>query len=170
MELVNSGKFREDLYYRLNISLITVPPLREREEDVVCLSRAFLDKYCRKYGIEKSFEDGAIKALQSYSWPGNVRELENMMHRLVINSKEDTVFVSDVEKLIHGKVYDDVIDNLRKTISEGNKIEFEELIKNQEVRLIEYALKKEGTTRKAADFLGITQAKLMRKKQKYEIN
>ena len=170
MELVSGGKFREDLYYRLNISLITVPPLREREEDVVCLSRAFLDKYCRKYGIEKSFEDGAIKALQSYSWPGNVRELENMMHRLVINSKEATVFVSDVEKLIHGKVYDDVIDNLRKTISEGNKIEFEELIKNQEVRLIEYALKKEGTTRKAADFLGITQAKLMRKKQKYEIN
>ena len=168
-DLVSQGKFREDLYYRLNISLITVPPLRNREEDVLCLSRTFLENYTRKYGLEKDFENGSLKALQNYNWPGNVRELENMIHRLVINSKDEIIKVSDVEKLIHGKVYDDVLDSLRKTMSEGNKIDFEDLIKNQEVRLIEYALKKEGTTRKAAEFLGITQAKLMRKKQKYEI-
>jgi len=168
-DLVSQGKFREDLYYRLNISLITVPPLRNREEDVLCLSRTFLENYTRKYGLEKDFETGSLKALQNYNWPGNVRELENMIHRLVINSKDEIIKVSDVEKLIHGKVYDDVLDSLRKTIAEGNRIDFEELIKNQEIRLIEYALKKEGTTRKAAEFLGITQAKLMRKKQKYEI-
>jgi transcriptional regulator with PAS, ATPase and Fis domain len=168
--LIDQGKFREDLYYRLNISIIVVPPLRKRPEDIICLSEEFLKKYCNKYDVEKSLEDEAMNALSTYAWPGNVRELENMIHRLVINSKEDVIKSLEVESIIHGRVYENVMMKLRSEISSGNSLDFEEIMKQQEKKLLEYALKKEVTTRKAADFLGITQAKFMRKKQKYDIS
>ncbi|MFT3829513.1 MAG: sigma-54 dependent transcriptional regulator [Opitutaceae bacterium] len=82
---VAEGKFRQDLYYRLNVFPIHVPPLRERAEDVVLLADAFLKRYARKHGIKSSgWSEAAASAIRAYSWPGNVRELQNTVERAVI--------------------------------------------------------------------------------------
>ena len=76
-ELVDSGAFREDLYYRLNICTIDVPPLRERRDDIPCLAEYFVNDWSTKYSVRKEIEHDAMQTLYYHSWPGNVRELEN---------------------------------------------------------------------------------------------
>ena len=84
-EEVRKGRFRPDLYYRLNVFPITVPPLRERKEDIPLLVQAFIERYARKLGKQiTSIEKETMKALQDYPWPGNVRELESVVERAVI--------------------------------------------------------------------------------------
>ena len=84
-EEVEKGNFREDLYYRLNVFPIAVPPLREREGDILLLANTFLERHARRHGIEKiSFSKSCERAIDAHSWPGNVRELENALERAVI--------------------------------------------------------------------------------------
>ena len=88
MAAVQKGDFREDLYYRLNVFPITVPPLRDREADVVFLAQKFLEKYQRKHGIKPAgFNKAASSLIKTHSWPGNVRELQNTIERAVILSE-----------------------------------------------------------------------------------
>jgi DNA-binding NtrC family response regulator len=97
MQLVKKGLFREDLFYRLHIISIDLPPLRDREGDVVQLADFFLAKYVQELDKKAMyFTSKALDALQAYSWPGNVRELQNLMHRLVILSDEQTIDVPDL--------------------------------------------------------------------------
>ncbi|MCP4004611.1 MAG: sigma-54-dependent Fis family transcriptional regulator [bacterium] len=91
-EMVQSGGFREDLYYRLNVVNVWVPPLRERREEIPILSDHFLKVYSRKYSRELvPLSDRLTKGFASYDWPGNVRELENMIKRIVVLQNEDTI-------------------------------------------------------------------------------
>ena len=91
-EMVESGKFREDLYYRLNIIMIHVPPLRERNEDIPLLSEHFCGKFAGKMGKPvKGFSPAAMEALLAYEWPGNVRQLENVIERAVIMTAGETI-------------------------------------------------------------------------------
>jgi transcriptional regulator with GAF, ATPase, and Fis domain len=84
-EEIHKGRFREDLYYRLNVFPITVPPLRQRKEDIPLLVQAFIERYARKLGKQiTSIQKKAMKALQDYPWPGNIRELESVLERAVI--------------------------------------------------------------------------------------
>ena len=84
-EEVRKGRFRQDLYYRLNVFPITVPPLRQRKDDIPLLVQAFIERYARKLGKQiTSVQKETMKALQEYSWPGNVRELESIIERAVI--------------------------------------------------------------------------------------
>ena len=84
-EDVRQGRFRQDLYYRLNVFPITVPPLRQRKEDIPILAQAFTERYARKLGKPiTSIQKGTMKALQDYPWPGNIRELESVIERAVI--------------------------------------------------------------------------------------
>ncbi|WP_206457862.1 sigma-54 interaction domain-containing protein [Anaerovorax sp. IOR16] len=168
-QLVEQGKFREDLYYRLNIYIITVPPLRDRRDDIVSLAVSFLGRYCNHYKIDKEFAPNALIKLTDYDWPGNVRELENLIHRVVISVKSHVITEDDIEGVLNEKTYDDLIINLKRNMKSLPSLDFEKIIEQQEVQLIQYALKKFGTTRKAAEFLHISQPKLMRKKQKYDI-
>ena len=86
-DMVGEGDFREDLYYRLNVVPIFLPPLRDREGDIPALAMAFLDRYCRKIDVEaKRFSPETMRMMESYSWPGNVRELRNIVERLAILS------------------------------------------------------------------------------------
>jgi DNA-binding NtrC family response regulator len=97
MQLVRKGLFREDLYYRLNIISIDLPPLRERGNDILQLIDFFLTKYVRELGkTAMRFSPKAIKALKDYSWPGNVRELQNLVHRLVIMADDSTIDIPDL--------------------------------------------------------------------------
>ena len=97
MQLVKKGLFREDLYYRLNIIAIDLPPLRERGDDILQLIYFFLAKYVKELGKSSmKFTPKALQALKDYSWPGNVRELQNLIHRLVIMSEDSTIDMPDL--------------------------------------------------------------------------
>jgi DNA-binding NtrC family response regulator len=95
--LVEKGTFREDLYFRINVLTLEVPPLRERGDDVLLLTRYFGSKFARE--LERPaprFSDDALRALRNYDWPGNVRELENVVQRLVVMHEEEVIDVSDL--------------------------------------------------------------------------
>ncbi len=105
---VNAGKFREDLFYRLNVITIRLPSLRERVGDIPLLVRCFLKVYCEKNAMPiKKITPRAMQALANYNWPGNVRELENTIERAVILSEKESIdiddlFIPDVDKLVQG--------------------------------------------------------------------
>ncbi|NIP53296.1 MAG: hypothetical protein GWN13_15550, partial [Phycisphaerae bacterium] len=93
-EAINHGEFREDLYYRLAVLPISIPPLRERADDIPVLAQHFIQKYSDSRDLRLS--SSAIKTMQDYSWPGNVRELENLMQRLVILARNNEISKSDL--------------------------------------------------------------------------
>jgi DNA-binding NtrC family response regulator len=167
-ELVESGSFREDLYYRLNICEIHIPPLRERPDDITVLAAHFLERYNGAYKLQKRFAPASMGAMLAYEWPGNVRELENAVHRLVINSKRDQIEESDVYRALRRNPYggEDARSERSHCEEEGG---LARVVAQYERRLIEDALKHRKSTRKAAEYLGISQSQLMRKKQKYNI-
>lgn len=166
-KLVEEGRFREDLYYRLNICLINVPPLRMRKDDIVCLSDTFLKNYSKKYGVEKTFAKDAYDALKEYHWPGNVRELENTVHRLYIAEKGRTIDGYSIDMLLNQNLYHYRVSDLKRELKNEESLDFNKIMEEQERKLIEYALEKQKTTRAAAEFLNIPQATLARKKVKY---
>ncbi|WP_424964102.1 sigma-54-dependent transcriptional regulator [Ekhidna sp.] len=97
---IENGNFREDLYHRLSVMVITVPPLRERKEDIGLLTDHFLDQVATDYGTaKKSIDKDAVNQLEQYDWTGNIRELRNVVERLVIMS-QDTITKSDVKKYV----------------------------------------------------------------------
>src|SRR5579863_7113394 len=102
-EAVAARQFREDLFYRLNVVRLHVPPLRERREDVRLLVNYFLKKFARdQETVPKSISSGVIKALEQYHWPGNVRELENIVRRALVVAKGDAILLSDLPPEIIG--------------------------------------------------------------------
>ena len=156
-ELVKEGKFREDLYYRLNVLSLKIPPLRERPEDPTALAGYFLNKFSRKYNKKVEFTPEALDLLLSYSFPGNVRELENLIHRLVITS-ESKIRREDLEILLK-----------KEETKEGFKI-LPEAVAELEKRMIEEALRRSGYVQtKAAKLLGIDEKSLRYKRKKYGI-
>lgn len=97
-EAIKAGTFREDLYYRLNVIRINLPPLRERETDIILLAKTFLERFSQENRKKiKGFSEKAIDAIQSYAWPGNVRELENRVKRAVIMSDDKKISLEDLE-------------------------------------------------------------------------
>jgi transcriptional regulator with PAS, ATPase and Fis domain len=168
-KLVDEGKFREDLYYRLNICTIEVPPLRERRADILIMAETFVKKWNKKYNIEKELSPEALNVLYDYYWPGNVRELENVVHRLVISSSDVVITDEEVEDILNENAYGDLINSVKKTFNRNEHLDFHQLMEQQEKQIIEYALKKEGTTRKAAELLRLPQTTFARKKLKYKL-
>lgn len=166
-DLVDQGEFREDLYYRLNICKIDVPPLRDRKDDIICLAEAFVASWTKKYKIEKVLEPEALSVLYDYYWPGNVRELENVVHRLVISSKDVVISREEVDEILNESAYGDLVISVKKNFNRSDELDFHQLMEQQEKQIIEYALKKEGTTRRAADLLGLPQTTFARKKLKH---
>lgn len=97
-EAIKNGSFREDLYYRLNVIRINLPPLRDRQTDILLLAKTFLDRYCQEHRKKiKGFSEKALNAIEGYAWPGNVRELENRVKRAVIMSDGKKISLEDLE-------------------------------------------------------------------------
>ncbi len=97
LRLIQKGSFREDLFFRLNVITIEIPPLRERNNDVLTLAYHFATKFANEYGKSiPKFTDSTMQTLRQYSWPGNVRELENVVQRLVVMTEGNTIQVSDL--------------------------------------------------------------------------
>ncbi len=95
-EEIKKGRFREDLYHRLNVIPVEIPPLRHRKEDIPLLVKVFLEEFQKKSGKAKQISDGVLEAFQNYDWPGNVRELRNTVERLVILSRGDVITEDDL--------------------------------------------------------------------------
>ncbi|MCB0718497.1 MAG: sigma-54-dependent Fis family transcriptional regulator [Bacteroidetes bacterium] len=163
-EAIGSGIFREDLYHRLSVFPVTVPPLRERISDVPLLAAHFISKYCSLYGLpDKTLSSELLAQFQSYSWPGNVRQLENMVQRGVLLSAERTV----VEK---NDVFDAFFSdsNLETAAGEITSMDQVETIDDMERLMIMQALTETNNNQQlAARRLGISARTIRNKLKKY---
>jgi len=190
-EAVAARQFREDLFYRLNVVRLHIPPLRERREDVRLLVNYFLKKFAREQEAEpKSISTGVIKALEAYHWPGNVRELENVVRRALVVAKGDAILLSDLPSEIVGQSgatsasapissaptavgdpgANDVVSLSRKLFQWARKDPKLKLIPAVERELVLQALKETaGNQVQAAKLLGITRATLRKRIEKFGI-
>jgi two-component system, NtrC family, response regulator HydG len=177
-ELVRRGLLREDLYYRLNVVPINIPPLRQRREDVPLLARHFTQRLtARAGGRNVEFSDRALDELMGHSWPGNVRELENLVERLLIFCTGHTIEASDVVAELHrttGPVWEPGAAGDRQgnesTARIGSAREPLSPMGQIELLAIKDALAStNGNVREAAKLLGLGQATVYRKIKKYQI-
>ncbi|MTI81261.1 MAG: sigma-54-dependent Fis family transcriptional regulator [Firmicutes bacterium] len=166
-EMVKNGEFREDLYYRLNVIHIHLPPLRERKEDIHLLANNFIKKYMMGTYPVTGINSDAMELLEKYSWPGNIRELQNIIERAVIICRGDTIMPEHLPKELQRQVSADknVLEGIVNFPEEGVSLE------QVERELILKALEKsESNQTKAAQLLGITRSALIYRSQKYNIN
>ncbi|MBA7479730.1 Transcriptional regulatory protein ZraR [subsurface metagenome] len=162
LDEVNEGRFREDLYYRLNIMQIHVPPLRERVGDIRLLGKHFFDLYNERYrrglsGIDKE----ALRVMERYGWPGNVRELENAMERAVIVCQDGVVRPHDLPRVM--------IDQ-REDVTLQHGVSLIGMLEDTEKELIRLALdRNNGRRNKTARDLRINRTTLFKKMKKYAL-
>ncbi|MBE7148032.1 PAS domain-containing protein [Bacillus mycoides] len=160
-KMVESGTFREDLFYRLNVIPLRVPSLRERMEDVPVLAFHFLQQLNEKYNKNYHLTPDALNLLEFYSWPGNVRELQNMIERLVVSADDPVIEAEFVSKFLTPG-YD--FKKSKPVIT--RVLPLQEALHSVEEQLILLAMKQYKTTTKAAKALGISQSSVSRKYQK----
>ncbi|QWG55151.1 PAS domain-containing protein [Bacillus mycoides] len=160
-KMVESGTFREDLFYRLNVIPLRVPSLRERMEDVPVLAFHFLQQLNEKYNKNYHLTPDALNLLEFYSWPGNVRELQNMIERLVVSADDPVIEAEFVSKFLTPG-YD--FNKSKPVIT--RVLPLQEALHSVEEQLILLAMKQYKTTTKAAKALGISQSSVSRKYQK----
>jgi Nif-specific regulatory protein len=156
---IAEGKFREDLYYRLNVVPILLPPLRERQEDIPMLVSFFLKKYNEENGRVVQIEEGALSVLVEYSWPGNVRELENVIERMVVMAESNMIFKQDVIKVF-------AVNPSETKEKEDLPFTVESVERTKIIRALEQS---GGNQAKAARILGITPRQIGYKIKKYHI-
>ncbi len=168
-KMVEEGSFREDLYYRLNVVPITIPPLRERVEDIFHLASYFLNKYNEKYKSNKTFHSNTIKAIQSYHWPGNVRELENLIERLVVTSESDIIKQNLLPFHTTTSYIDEQDDQLMNVFDQTN-FTLKHALEEVEMYWLRRAYRQYKTTYEIAKALGISQATVVRRLKKYNIS
>jgi transcriptional regulator with PAS, ATPase and Fis domain len=172
-EAIQRGDFREDLYYRLNVFPIFVPPLRERKEDIPFLIHHIITKFNQEYGRSvKGCSKEAIHYLKEYEWPGNVRELENIIGRAMINLglNEDIIRKEHIPDITGENNEEAEVITKPDNYSLSNN-SLKEIVKTTEKQVIQQALKEtNGNRKKAADILGIAVRSLYYKMKQYDIN
>jgi DNA-binding NtrC family response regulator len=157
LEAVDSGRFRQDLLYRINTIEIRMPPLRERKDDIPLLINYYLSHFCQKYNRELVINASDIKKLSRYSWPGNVRELCHAIERAVILTDADSL---DISSIINIKPPENKADSAPKTF---------DLEKVEEITIANALHHFKGNVSQAAKALGLTRGALYRRLDKYEL-
>jgi len=151
--MIEQGKFREDLYYRLNVVTLDLPPLKDRREDILPLAEHFLKKYAEENSKDiKSFSPEVVEFMLNHPWSGNVRELENMVERGVILSKDNTITLAELPQ-----------DMIHQAPAEGKTVDT--VVKNHILKVLEET---NGNISKAAEILGIQRMTLYQKLKKYD--
>ncbi|MQL53429.1 AAA domain-containing protein [Desulfofundulus thermobenzoicus] len=169
-QLVQEGKFREDLFYRLNVMPIYIPPLRERPEDICALTHQFLKHFGERYRITKHLTPAALEVLVSYHWPGNIRELENLIERLIVLYPQREITGKHVLDELFFKLpnSNDTSNNNNDTIEKTFNLT--RAVGSFEQTLIEQIIRQQGNNlEKAAHILGIHRTTLLRKLRKYNL-
>ncbi|MCK5075491.1 MAG: sigma-54-dependent Fis family transcriptional regulator, partial [Calditrichia bacterium] len=159
---VATGAFRSDLYYRINVFRLHLPPLRNRPRDIVYLFKYFLKQYSEKNGISLSIKDNfkIIKLLQNYSWPGNIRQLRNLCENLFIGNTKEEIGIANVEEFLNQSYIK--VDN--------KKPQYKKQLEISEKKMIENALKSFNfNVAKTAGYLGLSRVHLYRKIKKHDI-
>ena len=181
-EEVSEGRFREDLYYRLNVIPIRLPPLRERREDIVPLANYFLAHFCQKYSKDKVFTPHTLEIFRAYLWPGNVRELRNVVERSVVMSMGRSIEISDLASFTgfsaetppptknelsdSGPAYTPLSAASFETMLQDG-VSLEQYLEQCERGYLSYTLQKYHSSYQAAQMLGTSQTSIMRRKKKY---
>ena len=162
-EEVKASRFRPDLFYRLNVIPVSIPPLRDRAEDIPLLVNFFVAKYCQRNGITpKAISQEAMESLNKYSWPGNVRELENCIERAVLLSHSDEITCADFPAK--------VVEN-KSTAVVSNEAPENPTLESIEKAYIYYIMNEaRGKKSKAAQILGIDSSTLYRKLERYKLS
>ncbi len=162
-QMVAEGSFREDLYFRLNVFSISMPPLREHKEDIPIL----VESYLEKSGKSIRFEDTALTLLMGYEWPGNIRELQNVVERAILLCNNQNIGPDQLPSIITRGVASRCVE--QKGAGSGDSID--ERLKKMEIGMIVDALKNtQGVQVKAAELLGINQRSLWHRIKKYGID
>lgn len=180
-KLVAEKRFRADLYYRLAVIPIRLPPLRERREDIVPLAQHFLDQFCQKYMKDKIFTAQTLSNISKYAWPGNVRELKNFVERSVVMSIDKQIEIQDVNSFVdimqvhyhspHAEEnsctsYMPALDaHYEHMLTSG--VSLKQYLAQCERGYIGYALKKYNNSYKSAEALKTSQSAIIRRKKKY---
>ena len=160
-EMVEQGEFRKDLYYRLNVMPIHLPPLRERKEDIQPLAKLFLQKFNHQYHFHKRFAEEVLQGLVQYDWPGNVRELMHVVERFAVSAEEDVIGEGLLREVLGKPIL-------------SNRIICTEILPLMEAReeldriLVTTAMDRFGSTRKAAETLGVNQSTVVRMLNKFK--
>ncbi len=163
--LIEDGRFREDLYYRLNVIPIEVPPLRQRQDDIPLLARHFLEIANEEKGTQvESISDDAMRCLESYTWPGNIRELQNIIERLAILASSEEISVDDLPVKIQGSA-PALATHAPRVPATG--LSFNGVVEEIERDLIRQALEHTGWNKnQAAQLLGLNRTTLLEKIRK----
>lgn len=163
--MIAEGSFRLDLFYRLHVVPVKIPPLRERWEDILPLALMFLNKYNRKYQVSHTLGHELMLVLESHDWPGNVRELQNLIERLVVTADASILSVEHLPASITGSAgHTNSAFRLFKTL---NLKAARELMERE---IIKEAMARMGNTRKAAKIMGVDHSTVVRKAQRYGLN
>lgn len=173
-EMIQKGEFREDLYYRINVINVNIPPLRERKEDIPLLMDVFLEKKCAEMGYSlKQWGKKTLEKMMDHAWPGNVRELQNEVERLVVLAGDDKVITPD---LLSGNIAVK-FDNNDNSLPTGNlrgintKGSLKKALEELEAFMIKEGLKRCNFNKsKLSKELGISRASLIMKVEKYELD
>ena len=159
--MVEEKRFREDLYYRLNVVPINIPPLKDREDDVLPLIKQMLDKINNMYDLKKELSTDVYNALLSYSWPGNVRQLENFIERIVVSSSNDVIEIKELPAdMFRSK------EHARFPLDIDKK-SYKTLLAEYDKFIIDEVVRREGSIPKAAKKMNVDATTLRRKLEKY---
>jgi transcriptional regulator with PAS, ATPase and Fis domain len=160
-KMVSARQFREDLYYRLNVFDVTLPPLRNRREDLLMLIHHFLHRFNHKYGVNRVLTPEALDALHAYEWPGNVRQLENVMERLVVIGEGAWIGLDDLpDEIVR-------IGTRDPDISMQHCGSLDRAVEALKRTLIRRSYEKWKSTRKVAQDLAISQSRASQLIRKY---
>ena len=162
-QMVREGTFRQDLYYRLNVVELRLPPLRERGSDIELLAEHFVEKTSSKYGREiESISPAVLKHMRSYAWPGNIRELENTVEHAVLMSLDSEITLDALPPMDDLEEDEDIIDFVRPLTDDG--IDLQTTLRRIESLYIHQALEQtSGNKNQAANLLGLNRTTLVEK-------
>lgn len=166
-KLISNGQFREDLYYRLNVVPIHVPPLRERREDITSLILFFLRIFNTRFDTNKKLSLDLINFLESYNWPGNVRQLENTIERLLVMVPDNVITLQHLPAELSEEIKK---SGHLKSLFINEKIGLQEAVEKVEKEVIKKAMERASTTREIASLIGVSQPTVVRKMKKYKLN
>lgn len=159
-DCIKEGTFRSDLYYRLNVATIRIPPLRDRNEDIEPLAKSFLSMYSAKYRKNLYFMDASIEFLRGYTWPGNVRELQNIVHSIAITAKGPAISPQDLPAQITGRQADE--NKFSDYMATGRR-SLRDIMQELEADFLTRAIQRYGSIHKVAELFQVDRSTIFRK-------